>query len=82
VLNAETNAILSALMESRKLLESKLEALDNKVEAMNDKLESVAADVAAMKEHLADMSARDQYLMQKTGELEAELFVVKRRQKA
>lgn len=74
-MNPETKAILDALRESRQILEAKLQAMDTKLDA-------VAADVTAVKEQLADMGARDRYLTQKTGELEAELFVVKRRQKA
>lgn len=81
-MNPETKAILDALLESRKHLEAKLEAMDTKLEAMGTKVEAIATDVMTIKEQVADMSARDQFLTQKTGELEAELFVVKRRQKA
>lgn len=81
-MNAELEAILNALLESRKILEAKLDAVDTRLEAIGTRLEAVAVDVAAIKEQIGDMNARDQYFMQKTGELEAELFVLKQRQKA
>ena len=102
-MNPESQAILDALLENRKIAEARLDRLDSRLDridsrldgmdsrldgidsrlsAVETKLDAVAVDVAAIKEQLVDMTARDEYLTRKTSELEADLYVVKRRQKA
>jgi hypothetical protein len=55
-LNPETEAILTAILDSRNSIVAKLDAMNNrldatntKLEATNTKLEAVAADVATVK---------------------------------
>jgi chromosome segregation ATPase len=88
-LNSETKAILDALLESRKIVEAKLETMDTKLGTMDTKLGTMdtklgtmATDIAEIKERLTDMETIDRHLLHKTAELEADLTLVKRRQKA
>jgi predicted nucleic acid-binding Zn-ribbon protein len=84
-MNTELKEILDALMESRAIIEAKLEAMDSRLTDMDvrlanveGKLDAVAADVTTIKGQLGEMNARDQFIIHKMGEVEGDVHVLKK----
>ena len=90
---AEIKAMLTAVLEGQQLLAAKLDATNTRLEngldqtnarlgSVEGKVDSLTTEVAAIKDQLQDVSLMVRFLADKFGGLEADVAVLKLKQKA
>ncbi len=81
-MDAEDKEILRALLAGQQALVATVQGIEARLDRIEATLERVVIDVGVIKEQLKDLEAVDRFMMHRSAEIEAELEVIKRRQKA